>query len=590
MVPVFLLVLWLGLLPGAAHAQACDAPSLVPQALRTVEGAGPPTDGSAIVTLPDSLAGAMRGDRARLRYALDVRACTDQPAAALWLFRVGGPYRVSADGQPLALLNARALLSPGNLTEALAVPGVHNGRMPALFALPPGARTVQVELQSPAYFPTGVVRAEIGPTAALLPVQARAAELAVAYVDSASLLLLVTAVVALGLWAMRRADRALLWLGITCGLWGLRGLMWFGHAVYLAPAPFEQLNSLNIALASASLGVAILHMLGGARRWESRALLVNVLVCCAAFAAAELAGQGARAVRALCLLTSFAGFCWICLRAWRGRRQPGSSRGLWHGRLLLAGLGVLLACGLHDLLLLGGALPPDRPSLVFWGFVALLLGLSALSAQYVVLTLNRAEQNAQARERLLRDMHDGLGAQLMTALRGVERGALAPPAVAEALQDSLDELRLLMDSTDMNQYLPGALADWRNRWDPRLAAADVALDWRIDASLDAVQLPGDTVLQVMRILQEAAANVVKHAQARRLSMAAAVHGAGPGAVLRIEILDDGRGLPDGPARAGARGLKNMRLRAQQIGARLDVGRRAAPHQGTQVVLELPLRG
>jgi signal transduction histidine kinase len=91
----------------------------------------------------------------------------------------------------------------------------------------------------------------------------------------------------------------------------------------------------------------------------------------------------------------------------------------------------------------------------------------------------------------------------------------------------------------------------------------------------------------MRILQEGAANIVKHAQARRMAFSAGVTSIGGADTLCIEISDDGIGLPpEADRRTGSRGLKNMRLRAQQIGARLRV--EAAPEGGTVVRLELPV--
>ncbi len=202
----------------------------------------------------------------------------------------------------------------------------------------------------------------------------------------------------------------------------------------------------------------------------------------------------------------------------------------------------------------------------------------------------RESARAQERGRLLRDMHDGLGAQLMTALRGVERGALAPAEIARSLQDGLDELRMLMDSTDLGHYLPAALAAWRNRWDTRLLAAGVHLVWNVDESLDQVQLSSEAALQVMRILQEAAANAVKHSGARYMKLNARVLPEEGAPLLCIEITDDGVGVPDEAARPGARGLKNMRYRAEQIGAELAITRRAAPDSGTHVLLRLPVVG
>jgi len=267
-----------------------------------------------------------------------------------------------------------------------------------------------------------------------------------------------------------------------------------------------------------------------------------------------------------------------------------------------------------------GVLPPDADAYVFWGLSGVLVAFALISGEYVVQTLKRAERSneelerhvarksheleqsyarlrdsereagrTQERERLMREMHDGLGAHLMTALRGVERGALGPAQVAQSLQDSLDELRLLIDGAEMGDYLPGALAIWRNRWDDRLAAAGVGLHWRLDESLDDVRLSGDATLQVLRILQEAATNIVKHAQARHMTLQAGTAARAGGRELRIAIRDDGRGMGQASDEAGQRGLRNMRHRAEQLGARLDIGPNG-DGPGTEVLLRLPLDG
>ena len=58
-----------------------------------------------------------------------------------------------------------------------------------------------------------------------------------------------------------------------------------------------------------------------------------------------------------------------------------------------------------------------------------------------------ARTRAEERARISREMHDGIGGQLMTALRGVERGAFSQERLAELLQESLDDLRLIIDAT-----------------------------------------------------------------------------------------------------------------------------------------------
>jgi signal transduction histidine kinase len=435
----------------------------------------------------------------------------------------------------------------------------------------------------------------------------------VAFSDAASGVVLVLGGLALLLWTQRRRDHALLWLAVASALWGVRGVAYYGPVVPVPPMWFEQFNPLNVLLASFALTMSVLSLLDLLTPRRRRWLVGAAAFCVVALVVTTVAGRGGLFARAACQAAGFLMVGSLVPAVWRERAQLRP----WRTATLIATFLALLVCALHDLMVVGGALPATGQTWVFWGFVLMLISFAAMSGQYVVATLNRAERaneelerhvrsktieleesyarlrdneresaRAQERERLLRDMHDGLGAQLMTALRGMERGALAPQQVAQSLQDSLDELRLLMDSTDMGHYLPGALAAWRNRWDHRLAAVGVALEWQIDESLDEVQLAGDTALQVMRILQEAAANIVKHAQARRMLLDARAPLMDGARELQITIRDDGRGVPDGPARTGARGLKNMQHRAAQIGASLSIAGNG--EGGTCVTLRLPL--
>lgn len=604
----------------AAHAAAaptaCDGES-VQAARRTIANAPPDVAATAAVTLPDHLPVAACGQQQRITYEIDVSECAASAGAAIWLFRVGAPYRVTADGAPLTLLNSRAMLRAELVIGGLfpTQPDVYNGRIPALFALVPGTRRVSVELQTLPYIPAGVVAARLGAVNQLLPIQAGALEAVVAYADTASGVVLVLGVLALLLWLQRRPDQGLLWLAIACGLWGLRGLAYFSHAVYLAPLAFEQFNSINVLLTSAALAMSTGHALRSLQQRHATILGIVVATCVIAFLLSGAMQVGAAAVRALALAASFGMVGWLVAVVWRQRR----SMARWECATLVGVLLSLLACAIHDLMVVGGWLAPSSSSYVFWGFILVLIGFAATSAQYVVLTLNRAERaneelerhvaskthelehsyallreseqesaRAQERGRLLRDMHDGLGAHLMTTLRAVERGALTAQELTRSLQDGLDELRLLMDSTDMGHYLPTALAAWRDRWDARLLGAGVALEWSIDESLEHVQLTPDCALQVMRILQEAAANIVKHSQATRMKVDARVTITELGATLRIEVIDNGVGIGAGPASAASRGLKNMRYRAEQVSAQVAIERLDLPAQGTRVLLCVPV--
>lgn len=618
----------------SAPADAADAPGTcalpVPmlQTLRHVSlGPGesaPPSE----VTLPDRLPRAFRREDVRITYDLDVSACADAPAAALWIFRIGAPYRVYANpsaqgnGAPLMLLNANqraqtvAALGAGN-DDAV----VYNGRIPALYALPPGTHTVRVALQTLPYMPYGLVMVEVGTTNQLLQRHSDVLHQVLGYSDATAGVVTVLGLILLLLWLSRRRDLNLLWLAMACGLWGLRGLLYFDNIVPGTPLLFEQFNTVSALWAVVLVALASLHMLHGERRRQRTVVWGGTLLITALFLGVALVGHGAMLVRSLAQFAGMVMTLWLGFEMLRQSRVQGALR--WQLVAMFGCLLTLLACAGHDLMIVAGVLPATTAPYVFWGFVVVLLGFTFISGQYVVMALARAERSndeleqrvmvksnelttsyirlrsseisaarnaarAQEREHLLREMHDGLGAQLMTALRGVERGALSREELAASLQDGLDEIRLLMDSTDTQQYLPGALAAWRNRWDARLAAAGVTLAWTIDGSLDNVQLGSDAALQITRILQEAATNVVKHSQAAHMSFSAALQGTAEVPVLCIDITDNGVGPGAGPVRAGARGLKNMQYRAVQIGAELQVLPQDLPATGCRVSLRLPL--
>jgi signal transduction histidine kinase len=565
---------------------------------------------ASTVAVPDGLAPALRTERISISYTMDVSACANTDSASLWLFRVGAPYTVSYQGKPLGLLSA--------WHAELQVEGAHNGRIPALFSLPPGATSVTVRLLTLPYIATGIVQAAIGPTNSLLPLQAKSLDASVGYADTASGVLLVLSLLTALLWFRRRNDRGLIWLALACLLWSIRGLAYFGHPIYFSPVIFELFNSLSVLLASAAFSTSVLYLLGGAKRFEKWAFLVVAGVGVVGITLAVLSGTGAATARAFCLLASFGYAAWLFRRIWGVRKTALPSTVV----TLAVGLLALTGCALHDITVVLGIRGPQSPSYLFWGFVVLLVGLAAMSAQYVAMTLNRAEHSneelerrvtkaasdlqdsyaklstsqqeaarTQERTRLLRDMHDGLGAQLMTALRGVERGALTTPQITLSLQDSLDELRLLIDSADIGPYLHQALAGWRSRWEGRLAAAGITIEWHIDDALDNVILPNETVLQAVRILQEAATNVVKHSRATRLVLRTRwlpASAADMSTQVQITVTDDGSGLSAASASNRSRGLQNMAFRATSIGAQLVVTSLTPPAKGCQVLLSIPL--
>ena len=206
------------------------------------------------------------------------------------------------------------------------------------------------------------------------------------------------------------------------------------------------------------------------------------------------------------------------------------------------------------------------------------------SAQHERELLLQSQTLSAERERLMRDVHDGVGGQLVSLLAQADRGQLHAGNVREALAASLTDLRFIIDSLDEVGSDPLiALGMFRQRVQPQITRAGLHCSFATNTLPEGLILPPETLLQCFRILQEAIQNTIKHACAS--SVAVTAHYTQDQAAGRIEISvrDDGVG---GAQAASGRGLRNMEVRAEQIGARLNIDSDAS---GTCVTLALPAR-
>lgn len=198
--------------------------------------------------------------------------------------------------------------------------------------------------------------------------------------------------------------------------------------------------------------------------------------------------------------------------------------------------------------------------------------------------VERARVLAEERERVMREMHDGLGSHLVSTLALLENDDPSRDAVGRAVRAALDDLRLMIDAlVPLDGDLLGALAMLRARMQPRLEAAGIRVEWRVSDLPHIADLGAPKVLQVLRILQEAVTNVLKHAGARTITVRTSEADGGPGRGVTVEIADDGCGVR--AAMPGGRGLQNMRQRAAAIGATLEI---VAVPPGTRVRLHIPI--
>jgi signal transduction histidine kinase len=221
----------------------------------------------------------------------------------------------------------------------------------------------------------------------------------------------------------------------------------------------------------------------------------------------------------------------------------------------------------------------------------LLARLTTLTIEKTQL-LTRTQQVAQEeRQRIARDLHDSV-TQTLFGLQAVAQAALdfweTQPAQARAAVETIlylaraasVEIRTLLfelrDEALQKEGLAGVLekhvAMLRHQ-------SGLAVDLEVAPDL---RLPGQHAETLCRIVQEALANVVKHARARRAGIVVAPREGGVG--VRIE--DDGVGFPAEGTAVDAFGLRGMRERVRALGGTVEVGNRSTG--GAYVCADLPL--
>jgi signal transduction histidine kinase len=200
--------------------------------------------------------------------------------------------------------------------------------------------------------------------------------------------------------------------------------------------------------------------------------------------------------------------------------------------------------------------------------------------------LERERAVGDERERIMREMHDGLGGQLVSTIAMVQGDHAPREQVVAALREALEEMRLVIHSIDPHAAdLPTLLGLLRDRLEPRVERAGLRFEWRVGDLPELPPLGAQTALHVLRIVQEAISNALRHARATQVQVAtgASVDERGRAGVF-VEVRDDGLGLRGETARGLGHGLANMQWRARQLGGAISVG---ADGAGTVARLWLP---
>ncbi len=183
--------------------------------------------------------------------------------------------------------------------------------------------------------------------------------------------------------------------------------------------------------------------------------------------------------------------------------------------------------------------------------------------------LAREQERSAERTRILRDMHDGVGAHISTAIRQLQSGQAKDNEVLLTLRESLDQLKLSIDAMNLpTGDITALLANLRYRLEPRFKASDIELQWDVELLVPLPSLDDKGMRHLQFLVYGAIANVLQHAGASMLRIEAQRNEHG----IRVRVVDNGCGFDTTVPKR--KGLLSMEERAKAIGATMVV--RSAP--------------
>lgn len=199
------------------------------------------------------------------------------------------------------------------------------------------------------------------------------------------------------------------------------------------------------------------------------------------------------------------------------------------------------------------------------------------------------EKQETTARRFSHELHDELG-QTLTALKANlisfgQRGAQSAPVVLEDCLQLTDgaiknvrELSQLLRPTILDDFGLEAGLRWLcDRFQVR-----TGITVQFESKLD-VRMTDETETHVFRIAQEALTNVARHSKAKSVT----IEISRSGAMVRLEISDDGMGFDPRQRPGTGLGMVGMRARARSAGGELVV--ESAPGKGVRIAASLPYK-
>lgn len=433
----------------------------------------------------------------------------------------------------------------------------------------------------------------IGPEDVLKPIQKKQQLLRVNIIIFTSIALVFTSIFTATLWFLRRGVREsyYLWYAFAELLWAVHDTNLFLKRVSLPDSVWESLVPLTIGWSILSFIFFFHRYIGGYNKTIDRFILVAGIGLSLPFLYQELswvAFYGYKVWLAFVLLIGLYGGAFILKNYITTRDQ--------NVLLMIFSAVIMIAFGIHDWLAVIGFLSPSSPFIMYISAILIIMVISSLLIRRFVESLNVVEhyneelrtevlkkeqqlllehqkmqklQKQQVlnneRERIMRDIHDGIGGQLVGTLAAIDSPDITIKQVKGNLQVALQDLRMVIDSLDGDaQDISTILGTLRMRLGGLLRQANIKLIWDVQDLPRQEEFGPEKALSMMRIVQEAITNVIKHSGATELTVSAYPDIRDGREVVVVSVRDNGCGMKEGEI--FGRGLLNMEYRARNIEA------------------------
>jgi signal transduction histidine kinase len=410
-----------------------------------------------------------------------------------------------------------------------------------------------------------------------------------------------------GIWLRRRADSMYLWYALMALIWTLYTTNNVIRDIPVSAKMWDWITYSSTAWWTVTLAIFSHRVAGIIRPRLEHGFLIWAMLSTLAYALTDIRFISQTTViwQVGSLVIGFI-VVWELLAEARRERHI-----LWLG----ISIAVVLMTGIHDWLLqsnfiprwshlINHILPYSAPLLILYigwyltgRFIEALreseqlnitleqrvnAAQKALAASFEelrVLEISRAA--AGERERIYRDLHDDVGAKLLGLAISAQRANNVQEA--DLARSALQDLRDVVSRSAQNEtLLSDLIADLRVETGQRVNAAGLILAWSFPSMKTDFTISAETALNLSRILRESVTNVLRHAEAKRVSIVTQIEQD----QFVIEVVDDGKGCPVENLKQH-RGMTGMRTRAATLNGTLE-WTNIEPH-GCKVRLSVPLQ-